>query len=352
MAAAAASLLGLGAATVGPPPSAPPATPGAAAAFELLRPLAKTAPAAPGSGESRDDRLLENFLANRPSPTPPAAVAPVPRVPPVPAPAPAAPVQAPVPAPARPLPAPLAPRADTPAAPSRADKDASLVGDLIAASPTASAGKLQDQSGRDAGVLDNFLRKHAPGPEAFVRRKPPPLSSLETPKAQDDAKLLQLMGGRADGVRFSPSAAPGSFGGAGYGGYAGYAGYAEADARPGPMGYGLPVARRGPERPRLGAGRGAARRGTGGRGKARTNIVEERAKDDVHEENLQLRRAQMEMKTKLQKLQVQIRQAQEPKDAKAFEQKANELGEMHRAMSAPRGAKATSPSGQRRGVRA
>lgn len=63
MAAAAASLLGLGAATVGPPPSAPPATPGAAAAFELLRPLAKTAPAAPGSGESRDDRLLENFLA-------------------------------------------------------------------------------------------------------------------------------------------------------------------------------------------------------------------------------------------------------------------------------------------------
>lgn len=198
-------------------------------------------------------------------------------------------------------------------------------------------------------MLDNFLRKHAPGPEAFVRRKPPPLSSLETPKAQDDAKLLQLMGGRADGVRFSPSAAPGSFGGAGYGGYAGYA---EADARPGPMGYGLPVARRGPERPRLGAGRGAARRGTGGRGKARTNIVEERAKDDVHEENLQLRRAQMEMKTKLQKLQVQIRQAQEPKDAKAFEQKANELGEMHRAMSAPRGAKATSPSGQRRGVRA
>jgi len=63
MAAAAASLLGLGAATVGPPPSTPPATPGAAAAFELLRPLAKTAPAAPGSGESRDDRLLENFLA-------------------------------------------------------------------------------------------------------------------------------------------------------------------------------------------------------------------------------------------------------------------------------------------------
>lgn len=63
MAAAAASLLGLGAATLGPPPSAPPATPGAAAAFELLRPLAKTAPAAPGGGESRDDRLLENFLA-------------------------------------------------------------------------------------------------------------------------------------------------------------------------------------------------------------------------------------------------------------------------------------------------
>eukprot|EP00435_Cladocopium_sp_Y103_P072497 s127_g40.t1 len=176
MAAAAASLLGLGAATVGPPPSALPPTPGAAAAFELLRPLAKTAPPAPGvSGESRDDRLLENFLANRPSPSPPAAVALAPRVPPVPAPAPAAP--------ARPLPAPLAPRADTaPAAPSRADKDANLVGDLIAASPTASPKKLQEQSGRDAGVLDSFLRKHAPGPEAFVRRKPPPLSSVETPK--------------------------------------------------------------------------------------------------------------------------------------------------------------------------
>lgn len=205
-------------------------------------------------------------------------------------------------------------------------------------------------------MLDSFLRKHAPGPEAFVRRKPPPLSSLETPKAQDDAKLLQLMGGRADGVRLSPSAAPGSFGGAGYGGYAGSA---PPEARPGPMGYGLPVARRGPERPRLGAGRGAGRRGTGGRGKARTNIVEERAKDDVHEENLQLRRVQMEMKTKLQKLQVQIRQAQEPKDAKAFEQKASELGEMQqmqRALSAAASrAKATSPSpsgSQRRGLRA
>ena len=61
MAAAAASLLGFGA-TVGPPPSSP-ASPGAAAAFELLRPLAKTAPAPAVSGESRDDRLLENFLA-------------------------------------------------------------------------------------------------------------------------------------------------------------------------------------------------------------------------------------------------------------------------------------------------
>ena len=58
MAAAAASLLGLGQ-TVQPPP----VTPGAAAAFELLQPLAKTAPAAPGLPGDRDDQLLEKIIS-------------------------------------------------------------------------------------------------------------------------------------------------------------------------------------------------------------------------------------------------------------------------------------------------
>ena len=56
MAAAAASLLGLSS-TQRPPP-----TPSAAAAIDLLRPLAKTAPA--GFEEvGTDDKLLEEFLA-------------------------------------------------------------------------------------------------------------------------------------------------------------------------------------------------------------------------------------------------------------------------------------------------
>lgn len=55
MAAAAASLLGLSS-TQRPPP-----TPSAAAAIDLLRPLAKTAPA--GLEEGTDDKLLEEFLA-------------------------------------------------------------------------------------------------------------------------------------------------------------------------------------------------------------------------------------------------------------------------------------------------
>jgi len=59
MAAAAASLLGLSS-TQRPPP-----TPSAAAAIDLLRPLAKTAPAGPAGGqeEGTDDKLLEEFLA-------------------------------------------------------------------------------------------------------------------------------------------------------------------------------------------------------------------------------------------------------------------------------------------------
>lgn len=59
-AAAAASLLGLSS-TQRPPP-----TPSAAAAIDLLRPLAKTAPAAPAGGQEEgtvDDKLLEEFLA-------------------------------------------------------------------------------------------------------------------------------------------------------------------------------------------------------------------------------------------------------------------------------------------------
>ena len=333
-AAAAASLLGLSS-TQRPPP-----TPSAAAAIDLLRPLAKTAPAAPAGGQEEgtvDDKLLEEFLAKRPQqPTAPPAAPP------------AAPPSAPLAAPSLPVPARTVLGKGPPAAPaSRAEKDANLVSDLIAASPKAA----QDQSGRDAGVLDSFLRKHAPGPEAFVRRKPAPLNSLDTPKA-DDAKLLQLVGGHPAGpnVRFSPSADRN----AGYGG-----GYAEPEKRLGPIGYGMPVPRRSalPER-KSASGRGGRRDPThpGPRGKVRTNIIEERAKDDLQEENLQLRRAQMEMKTRLQKLQVQIRNAQEePKDAKSFEQKAMELGEMHRALSAPRVAgKATSPGpghNQRRGLR-
>ncbi|CAJ1458233.1 unnamed protein product [Effrenium voratum] len=240
--------------------------------------------------------------------------------------------------------APAAPAA--PAAPPPQDKDAKLVGSILAAAPMPHAG--QDQSGRDAGVLDSFLRKV---PDA--RRKPAPLSVLDAPQAQaqhDDAMLQQLVG--RGGLR--PEKQTGRM--ESFQGYAGYGGYADAPLERGAA-YGLPVARRSvhSERPR-GAplGRGHSRRSVGGGGlaKVRTNIIEERAKDDLHEENLQLRRAQTEMKSRLQKLQVKIRSAQEePREAKALEQKASDLEQLQRALSAPSKAKASTSPGVRRGTR-
>ncbi|OLQ02525.1 hypothetical protein AK812_SmicGene14610 [Symbiodinium microadriaticum] len=142
----------------------------------------------------------------------------------------------------------------------------------------------------------------------------------------------------------------------------GYAEFGLLDSR-GQLRYGLPVARRTaqPERPR-GAmpGRAGARRGLGlgaGRGglsKVNTNIIEDRAKDDLQEENLQLRRTQAEMKSRLQKLQTQIRGAREdPWEAKALEQKAADLEQLQRALSAPGGKvrKASTSPGARRGLR-
>ncbi|CAE7549447.1 RPGRIP1L, partial [Symbiodinium sp. CCMP2456] len=85
-----------------------------------------------------------------------------------------------------------------------------------------------------------------------------------------------------------------------------------------------------------------------------TNIIEDRAKDDLQEENLQLRRTQAEMKSRLQKLQTQIRGAREdPWEAKALEQKAADLEQLQRALSAPGGKvrKASTSPGARRGLR-
>ncbi|CAK9043911.1 unnamed protein product [Durusdinium trenchii] len=355
-----------------------PVTPAAAAAFDLLRPspLARTAPAAPsppgaptpgGCAGARDDQILGKILSKGPAPGPPGLPGP-PR--PAPAPAPAAPAAPASPAaaaalatlgatpavnppPLRPPPAPSPAAAPSRPAPPGLDLDAKVVGNLIAASPKAH----QDPSvSRDAGVLDSFLRKHAPGPEAFVRRKPAPLTNLDTPTAQDDAMLHRLLErgagrpgadapkGRSDGlVRFSLGQTSPK------GGY-------PVDDKPGPLGnIGYPVAyRRSTSHSQLVAGRArsGAKRSGANRGKVRTNIIEERAKDDLQEENLQLRRAQVEMKTRLQKLQVQIRNAQEePKDTKAFEQKASEVEELQRALSAPGRAKASTSPGARRGVR-
>eukprot|EP00931_Biecheleriopsis_adriatica_P088315 TRINITY_DN6265_c1_g1_i1.p1 TRINITY_DN6265_c1_g1~~TRINITY_DN6265_c1_g1_i1.p1 ORF type:complete len:3472 (+),score=884.51 TRINITY_DN6265_c1_g1_i1:159-10574(+) len=408
-AAAAAQLLGAA-------PGSSPALPASAASGAV--PPAKLASTVPSAVAKNDDKVLGSLISKAAAPLPPPATV-VHQAAPAPAPAPPAPGPPPPPAPP-PAPASAAAQADRDASVVGSLFAAAVVPPPTVRSSAppplqSAAPKVSEPS--DAGVLDSFLRKHGTAgrleneQEQGARRKPPPIAisdSLDsTPRGplgqqvagHDDAVLRQLIGkgsGRGDAGpssqarRDDPAAgpllrassasapaghrsscvAPGSRPGA-LGGYpSAVAKSLDAGITRSAGAYGIPLTRRAGQplgRPRglSGGGRGAGPRrshpapaGRGGRAKVQRDVIEERAKDDLHEENLQLKRAQTEMKCRINMLEAKMRSAKEdPWESQTAEQKASDLEQLQRALSlggpfsAARAQQASTSPGARRGTR-